>query len=369
MNNQTVTWHSDANSIEAFQKGLETILSQRPQSLIILSCSDNHYIENEINTLLHDIEIPICGGIYANVFIGNKLLQQGVLFVGLNSVVIKHEFQFEDDTSEEISQVIDKKVSLKDQNNCLMFYDGLMPITEYFLEELYSTLDREMTIAGGGAGYLDFIQRPCVYTNEGLKSNVIQLISLTTTLSTGFDHGWTIIDGPFLVTESNGTSVETLNYQDAFDVYKETVENLSQYKFDEHDFFEISRHFPFGIENINGELLVRDPIVKSHSSIQCVGNIPSSSMIYILKANTNALISSAINALNKAHSPKSSLTIVFDCISRKLYLQDDFSQEINMLFTHNHTNEIFGVLSLGEVANDQGGAMKLLNKSIVIGCL
>tara|TARA_R110001583_G_scaffold28426_2_gene100876 strand:- start:12636 stop:13745 length:1110 start_codon:yes stop_codon:yes gene_type:complete len=369
MNNQTVTWHSDNNSIDAFQEGLQAIIAQQPQSIMILSCSDNHYIEKDINALLQNIDISVCGGIYTHVFIGKTLLEQGVLFVGLASAVTKHQFQINNDDSIDISQLIENNTALKKESSCLMFYDGLMLNTECFLDELYSTLDREMTVAGGGAGHLDFVQRPCIYTNQGLKSNIIQLITPSTPLSTGIGHGWTILDGPFLVTESEGAMIKSLNYQDAFSVYKETVENLSHYKFDQHEFFDISRHFPFGIENINGELLVRDPIVHTQSSIQCVGNVANSSMVYILKGEKNSLITSATKALEKAHSRACSYSIFFDCISRKLYLEDDFTQELEMLFKHNGDQPIFGVLSLGEIANDQGGAMKLLNKSIVIGCL
>ncbi|WP_413698737.1 FIST signal transduction protein [Psychromonas sp. KJ10-10] len=364
-----VTWHSDNGSFETFNEGLQLILAQQPQSIIILSCSDNQYIESDINNLLQTINIPVCGGIYVNVFIGNKLLEQGVLFIGLDFEISNHQFHINDDHSANISQLIDDNTSLKQETSCLMFYDGLMANTEFFLEELYSTLDREMTIAGGGAGYIDFVQRPCVYTNQGLKSDIIQLITFNRPLSTSIGHGWTILDGPFLVTDSNGSTIKSLNYEDAFNVYKETVEKLSQYKFDQHEFFQISRHFPFGIENINGELLVRDPIVHSNSSIQCVGNIPDSSMLYILKGEKDSLINSAVSALNNLNSSECNLTIAFDCISRKLYLQDDFTQELDMLYTHKDTNIILGVLSLGEIANDQGGAMKLLNKSTVIGCL
>lgn len=366
------TWHSESADVETFEKGLMAILAQSPLAIIILSCSANHYPEDEINTLLENVTVPICGGIYPNAFIGNKLLERGVVFIGLPFKVVNTAVENVSggiDSIDDFDELINKDSSLKKSANTLIFYDGLMANTEVFLDELHSVLEQNITIIGGGAGNLDFVQRPCIYTNNGLKSDTIQLVELPTSLISSIAHGWQILEGPFLVSESEGAIIESLNYQPAYSVYKETVEKLSDYQFASEDFFEIAKNFPLGIESINGELLVRDPIVINNEKIQCVGNVPINSMVYILKGEKDLLIESVVIAQQSAfeRSLEPSFSIVFDCISRKLYLENDFSQELNALTKQGRENTAFGVLSLGEIANDGGGAIKLLNKSTVIG--
>lgn len=370
MEHDIYTWLSNESSFSAFKSGLNYILSEPIESLIILSCSGNHYPENEINNLLTAINIPICGGCYPNVFLENNLLEFGVLFIGLPFNVSVEQFSHLEKDIEQLEIRINKNKVLTHATNALMFYDGLMENIELFIEELHALLEHNLTILGGGAGEVDFIQRPCVYTNEGVKADVVQFVVLPKKISIGIGHGWQILEGPFLVSESTGASIESLNYKDAFSVYKETVEKLSDYKFKDNDFFNIAKHFPFGIQSIQGELLVRDPILANKKSIQCVGNVPINSMVYILSGDKNQLIDSANQASFSAKKAcDSSVAIIFDCISRKLYLENAFESELNVLTTDENIKYSFGVLSLGEIANDKSGSIKLLNKSTVIGCL
>ena len=94
-------------------------------------------------------------------------------------------------------------------------------------------------------------------------------------------------------------------------------------------------------------------------------------MVSILKAKNESLISSARAAVIKACEVPDEHTanvIIFDCISRVLYMADDFQLELSEINNSAPDNAIvFGGLSLGEVANNQSGSIRVLNKSTVIG--
>ena len=47
-------------------------------------------------------------------------------------------------------------------------------------------------------------------------------------------------------------------------------------------------------------------------------------------------------------------------------MEDKFEQELDVIAKHCPTPILFGVLSLGEIANSASGAICLLNKSTVI---
>jgi hypothetical protein len=172
------------------------------------------------------------------------------------------------------------------------------------------------------------------------------------------------------VSEAQGQTVQSLNYQPAYEVYCQTIENASEYTFDNTDFFDIAKNFPLGIEDINNNLIVRDPILAHNNCLQCVGNIPINSMVYLLEGDTETLISATEQASNTAFSKDSQTTIpttmLFDCVSRVLFMEDKFEKELSIIAKYCSSPALFGVISLGEIANSQSGAIRLLNKSIVI---
>lgn len=143
------------------------------------------------------------------------------------------------------------------------------------------------------------------------------------------------------------------------------------------NFFEVSKNFPLGILGINGDILVRDPIQSLNDELFCVGSVPVNSMIYILQGNSDRLVNAAESAGRMASKGSSKdgiesmgLAIVFDCVSRVLYLGEKFTSELAAIQRGvGKSRVVIGALSIGEIANTSRGTINLLNKSIVIGNL
>ncbi len=377
MDNILFTWHSDSNLLADFEHGLNLAQASDATSLLLLACNDNNFSAQQINPMLTSCTLPVFGGIYPQLIYKKKLMLQGCIIIGFQQEIeISLITQLAElTTDEKLEQVIEQTLSTQSQlpnnDSFLMFYDALIDNIEDFIDCLFECLDHQISIIGGGAGNLEFTPQACIFTNQGLLIDTIQLVNFKSKLTTGTAHGWQILQGPFLVSEANKQIIYSLNYLSAFDAYKEAIENESDYIFNESNFFDIAKHYPLGIEDINNELVVRDPILTSEGHIQCLGSIPVNSMVYLLKSSIESLVTSAeqaaISATNKNNKDKLSATMVFDCISRALYMEDDFSQEIDLIAKHCKEQTLFGVLSLGEIANSKSGAIKLLNKSTVIG--
>ena len=100
-------------------------------------------------------------------------------------------------------------------------------------------------------------------------------------------------------------------------------------------------------------------------------------MVYILKGNSDRLIAAAENAgrITAKNALKETndiigLSIVFNCVSRALYLGEDFSSELAAIQRGvGRGRAIIGALSIDEIANTSRGTINSLNKSIVIGNL
>lgn len=377
MSEKLFAWHSNNGSIIEFELGLNLAQASGATSLLILACNENNFTAQQINPLISCCTLPIFGGIYPKLVYKNQLMDQGCIIIGFRqSVDVNIISQLSSLTTDtQLEQAIDATLvnqsQITNNDSFLMFYDALINNIEPFIDCLFECLDHQISIIGGGAGNLEFKQKPCVFTNQGLLADVIQLVSLPSKIITGAAHGWNILQGPFLVSESQKQTVMSLNYSPAFNTYKEAIESVSQYTFNDDNFFDIAKHFPLGIEDINNQLVVRDPILTHDGYIQCVGSIPVNSMVYLLEGSIDSLITSAkqaaILATSKVDGSDFSATMVFDCISRVLYMEDNFSQELDLIAEQCAEQVFFGVLSLGEIANNQSGAIKLLNKSTVIG--
>ena len=375
MNTGLFTWHTHSDTLCDFKHGLTIAQNSGAKSLLVLTCSQNHYPEDKLSSLLSTCPLTIFGGIYPMLTLQNTLLKQGALIIGFNETFDVtvfsqlHQLSNEDKLEDIIATTLEQKNNYCGHDNFLMFYDSLLNNIEDFIDCLFECLDHEINIAGGGAGSLDLIQRPCIFTNQGLHSNAALLVTLPSKLSTGVGHGWRIFQGPFLVSDAHGQTVQSLNYQPALEVYCQAIESASEHRFNSDNFFDIAKKFPLGIEDINDNLIVREPISADNNHLQWLGNIPINSMVYLLESDTETLISSAEQAAITAFSTASEITstsMIFDCISRVLYMEDKFEQELDVIAKHCPTPILFGVLSLGEIANSASGAICLLNKSTVI---
>lgn len=263
---------------------------------------------------------------------------------------------------------LEKLLSHTSALNLITIVDGLSENIELLNETLYDRSYSQVNVIGCGAGNADFEPMPCVMSNAGLKSDTAVIAATPHEFSCSTSHGWEVLTGPFLVTNSTGNTVDTLDYKPAFEVYKKEVEADSGRLFDDNNFLDIAKTYPIGIANIDGDLLVRDPIHNLNNSIQTVGSVPQNSLVYLLRGNANQLIASAEHAtagLPRDNTPSTVFTV--DCIGRALVLQDRFNEEIESLMRGiNVSDEMIGVTSLGEIGNTNQGPVELLNKSIIV---
>jgi len=376
MDTELFTWKTHSNALRDLQHGISIAQNSGAKSLLVLTCSQNAYPEQPLNFILKNCSIPIFGGIYPMISHQKTLIKQGALIIGFKEnydVTIFSDLQHlknEDTLESLINTTLEAKKNISGQDDFLMFYDALINNVEDFIDCLFECLDHSITIAGGGAGNLDFIQRPCLFTNNGLLANAVLLVNLPSKLTTSVAHGWTKIEGPLLVSEAHGQIVQSLNYRPAFEVYSQIIESTCGHEFQDGNFFDIAKNFPLGIEDINNNLIVRDPILTTDNHLQLIGNIPVNSMVYILGGDINSLISSseqaAISLFSTPTKSATQISMVFDCISRVAFMEDEFDKELQIINKYAPSPHLFGVLSIGEIANSESSAIRLLNKSTVI---
>lgn len=204
--------------------------------------------------------------------------------------------------------------------------------------------------------------------------DVAVLARLPLHASLGVAHGWQPISLPMEVTSAHKNEVHQLNWQPAFQRYQAEIEAHCGQKISVEDFFDLAKSYPLGINRLGAELLVRDPLlVKDHTTLVCVGEVPEGALVRLLTGSPASLIEAAGQANQDAErlwqqqkDQDPEITLVIDCISRVLFMGEQINQELAQTGT---TRPQFGVLSLGEIANAGQDYLAFYNKTIVVGLL
>jgi len=303
-----------------------------------------------------------CGAIFPRIVFEAESFDEGILVARLG-----------DETCWDIAQQMSDldNICIKEESKTVIaLIDGLSHDVEYFLEMIFDRLPEKTKIVGAGAGKLTLVQEPVIFDSNTFYENAALLLQSSKPMSLGVKHGWEAIVSPLIATKTQGHCLEKINFLDAYTIYKDSVEEDSSKRFDETNFFSIAKGYPFGIVRYNKDFIVRDPIYTDGKSITLVGSIDNNSVIALLKGDKEKLIKAAkeasfiasLYASKEAHS-----VFLIDCISRFLFLEDAFLEELEAIrASQQPTLPLWGVLSLGEIANANEEGIEFYNKTCVV---
>lgn len=367
----------EGGRIEDLQSCAERLIEAGAQSLMILASEADAWQPEEVNPLLQSLSAPVFGGVFPSIIHGARRHVSGTLVLGFHESVEVAVVMGLSDRSRIYPQLQTLSAFLERAESLITLVDGLSSNIESFVDSLYEICGARSPVIGGGAGCLDFVQRPSLFCAQGMVEDAALLVALKSRVDSGIAHGWQKLEGPFLVTRSHANVLEELNYCPAFEVYRDVVEQHSGMRFADADFFAVSKTYPLGIESVDGDFLVRDPIRRVDDTLVCVGEVPQNATVYLLMGDAGLLVASAGKAAECALDrrrtrlngdvPASFRALVFDCISRVLFLDDGFTRELQAINTAlPGATSIVGALTLGEIANSKCGTIELMNKSIVV---
>lgn len=362
-------------TIVALKKTLAAMESDPEiKSIIVFACDNNGFSDSDLDPVLNRLKKPVWGGIFPELISGNKKWSKGTIIAGLSKSCEVQVVEQLSDSSVDYEAVIDEKIpNCENIKTMLVLVDGFSRRIGALIDSLFNIFGLEFNYIGGGAGSLSFIQQPCLITNQGLLQDCAVIASYDMESGIGVSHGWEKISGPYKVTESDGNIIKTLNWEPAFEVYKNVVDQFSKSKISKFNFFEIAKQFPFGISRLETEKIVRDPFsVGENNSLICVGEVPEGVFVDILKGNSGTLINAAKKAYllaeqNSHFKTDKKFVLFMDCISRVLFLEDKFEKEIDAVY--NSKYPLFGALTIGEIANNRKDYLEFYNKTAVIGVI
>ncbi|AKL96293.1 FIST N domain/FIST C domain-contaiing protein [Clostridium aceticum] len=352
-------------------------LKVEENEIIIIFIGEKYLIDiTELIKKLNKYNIKFCGAVLPAVIYEEKKYEDGILIKILPILVSPLLITNPRDCvlNEEIVKEL-KKYSYKP--TAIVLVDGLLPNISLFLSELFCILGNAVNYIGGGAGSITFQQRKCIFNNEGYFEGAALMVFVDKKSNLGVRHGWERIMGPVVASRVNNNTIQELNWDNALDVYQEVVEKDVNSEISIQNFFAIAKKYPFGIYKEDSEDIVRDPIlVNDKGEITCVGEVPNNALLYFLKGIPERLIQAACQAVDDCMIEadfQHKEVLMIDCISRALFLEDDFEKELqstkNKLASIDKTLTLEGVLTIGEISSYGKGPLEFLNKTVVIGVL
>jgi len=319
-----------------------------------------------LDTVAQEISTPVFGGLFPGILYAGERYTEGAVVAALPVEPTTTVVTGLSDPDRNIRPQLSANVVAPGETTAFVFVDGYASRIGTFVQRLFESYGVECRFLGGGAGSLTAEDTACVVTGEGVLADAAVLATLPLGCSLGVRHGWQDVDGPFRVNEADGTRLSMLADGSAFDVYRRVVEADSGTQLTRANFFEKAKSYPFGLSRLHEEKIVRDPFkVDDDGSITCFGDVPEGEFLHVLSGNPDSLVDAARKATGDAIATggEGPLT-VFDCISRVLYLEDRFDEELAAI--GGPADPTLGALTIGEVANGDGGHLEFYNKTTVV---
>ncbi len=333
------------------------------EQLMILVGDESSDSVSEMSQYLNSRNIKFFGGIYPGLLVGNKNKRSGFILQTHQPIYSSLVFPF--------MMLMKVKPEELEGSTAIVLVDGLSSQMKELTDTLFSKLGSTVTYVGGGAGFYDLTHRKCIFDNKGIYEDALYVCIVKAPSCNAVGHGWKKLEGPFIATKSVDNTLCELDNYNSFEVYKSAIEDIERIALYKSDFFTYAKDHPFGIVQDNGKIIVRDPIsVNDNDEITCVANIPEGSEIYILKGDTDTLLASSLETVEQCikNTPEKYIPMLFDCISRAMFLEDRFEEELSNIQSK-LIYPVEGTLSIGEISTLRDGKIVIHNKSTVLSLL
>lgn len=341
-------------------------------TILFFAGEDNGYTPEGIDDILAEVQKPLLGGIFPQILHGHAHHTRGLVALGLpERAQVRVVPRLTEGSAAVEAAVAGAFPPLPSAagGTMLLLVDGLSGHVGTVVEALFNQFGLELDYFGGGAGSMSFVQGPCVMSRSGLVADAAVLAWYPGRCGLGVAHGWRPVTEAFKVTEAEGPIVKSLDWRPAAHVYREVTEAHSGRRLDPDDFFALSKAYPFGIANLGAEMVVRDPLRLEGDHIVCIGEVPAGAFVYVLHGDHASLLDAASEARQRAEAAfagqEVGAAVVIDCITRVLFLEGDFPQELARLGAGRAPT--VGALTLGEIANSGQDYLEFYNKTVVVG--
>ncbi|RIX47411.1 MAG: histidine kinase [Rhodocyclales bacterium GT-UBC] len=252
-----------------------------------------------------------------------------------------------------------------------MLFDSMVPNIASILDGLYLDLSNRVDYAGVNAGSETFQPMPCLFDENASFGNGVLGLLLPGHTAAVLEHGFVRPERAMCASSTEGNRIASIDWQPAFAVYQQVIKAEYGIELTPENFYQHAVHFPFGIQQANGDVAVRIPVALAEDgSLYCVGEIPENAMLVLLKApalgesDCIAHLAAKLVAENGAQQGGELLT--FYCAGRRMHLGADAEQELLALHAATGVARMAGALSLGEIGSTRRWGYPIFHNATLV---
>lgn len=335
------------------------------KSLLLFGCDQGKPDIATLETILSVNNKPLIGGIFPEIIADGIRHETGFVLIPLRQTLVVGLFEAGNEPADWLKELDKWTIQQSiEPMSIFCFLNAFWNQKTQFMSGLYDMFGPFVKYLGGGAGSLCFKSMPCLFADHRIVENAAVIGLMQEPISIGVAHGWYPISDAIKVTETKGNSIITLNWRPAFEVYSEQISDHSQKIITRENFFEIAKSYPLGLVNMDDEMLIRDPYATENGMLHIVDEVPEGEYIRIMHGDMLSLLAGAELSVAEMGNNQTcdQENLFIDCISRVLFMKEDFNKELAIL---NRNQPINGILSIGEIANTGSSNLALFNKTVV----
>lgn len=252
-----------------------------------------------------------------------------------------------------------------------MLFDAMLPNVASMLDGLYLDLSNRVDYAGVNAGSETFQPMPCLFDESALFANGMLGLILPGHTAAVLEHGFVRPERAMSASSTEGNRIASIDWQPAFSVYQQVIKAEYGIDLTPDNFYHYAVHFPFGIQQANGDVAVRIPVALAEDgSLYCVGEIPENAMLVLLKApalGESDCIANLARKLTAENGPQQGGELLtFYCAGRRMHLGADAEQELVALHAATGVARMAGALSLGEIGSTRRWGYPIFHNATLV---
>ena len=345
-------------------------LNANPQvkSLILVAAEKGFCSPEEITPVLQSIEKPILGGIYPSLIFESELKNTGAVIFPLSYELKTTAFDLADLSEEKYLAQLNENFDnyLPESNSLLVFIDAYSLNKNDAFEVLYNYFGLHISVAGAACGGEEVQQRPCLLHNSGFLVDKMIVGITPERMGVEVATGWRNISRQMKVTGAEGNVVKTLNWEPAFQAMQKAVTAFTGQPYTIDDYKHARALYSLSLYRMDGEDVVRNIYNVDGDDLYCDDYVNQGEFVSFVDGEINSLCNAveiAYNKLCQKNATENSIVFTIYYFGRAIYYGENINKEIAVL---SKDKPVYGVVSLGEIANTGESLLEIYNKSCVL---
>lgn len=372
LNSEKILFLEKIDTLE-IQKSFSHWNKQHPHGGVLAFIAEKNIdAVDDLRIEANKVNCTLIGAVFPELIVEGEFIKQGILLFYFKEmpshciVPLSNNISESDKETSTITAALDMDND-NDEQSLFMIFDSMIPNIASFIDALYLKIGDVVNYMGVNAGSETFQPINCLFDNDKFIDEAVLVMLIKHHHGAILEHGYTSPALSISATSTTGNRISSIDWQPAFDVYKDLAHKHYGIEINKDNFYENAVHFPIGIMRMDGEMLVRIPVaLDDDGSLYCVGEVPENSVLTLLKAVSSDSSKTIDTLVSNVKSLPEDTILTFYCAGRRMHLGDAAVKELTLLKNALSHKNIIGAVSLGEIGGSKQGGYPLFHNATLV---